>query len=75
MAREVEPGRIEVVDRRVAEILRAKTPAERVDMMFQASRLTREMLTARLCHEHPEWTLAQTQAEIPRRILNGSTNW
>jgi hypothetical protein len=41
MARLIDPNRIEVVDEEVAELLRRKTPAERVKMISDAHRTMR----------------------------------
>jgi hypothetical protein len=73
MAREVDPRRIEVVDRKVADILRTKTPAEKVEMMLEAAEVAREMLAARISYEHGDWTPSEVAAEVARRILDGST--
>jgi Arc/MetJ family transcription regulator len=68
----LDPGQIEVVDDAVAEILRHKTPAERVAMALAANRLVRLRIEGHLRTIHPDWTDAQVQAEIARRVLLGS---
>ena len=71
------PGRsvrcIEVVDARVAAILRQKSPAACVEMIFEASLLAREMMAARVQAEFPEWTSDEVQKEVTRRIISGTT--
>lgn len=68
----LDEGQIEVVDDKVAEILRRKTPAERVTMAVEMNRLARLRIEGHLRTFHPEWTDAQVQAEIARRMLLGS---
>ena len=68
----LDPGQIEVVDDAVAEILRRKTPAERVEMALAANRLMRLRIEGHLRTIHPDWGAAQIQAEIARRMLLGS---
>ena len=68
----LDPRRIEVVDDRVADILRTKTPGERLRMTFDMNRSVRRMLTSVLRGEHPEWADGQITAEIARRMAGGS---
>jgi hypothetical protein len=65
-------GRIEVVDDAIAEILRRKTPAERLAIAFDCNRTVRQRLDAHLRSVHPDWSDAQIAAEIARRILRGT---
>lgn len=66
------PLRIEVVDDQMAEVLRGKTPAERLriahGMWSHASQLIQRMLKA----EHPEWTEAQIRAQVAWRLSHGA---
>ncbi len=68
-----DPKRIEVVDEAVAAILRTKTPAERVMMGSAANRTARLLIAGRLMTIHPEWTEAEIQREIARRMSGGTT--
>jgi hypothetical protein len=70
--RTIDPRNIEVVDDRVAEILRKKTPAERIAMVGECNRTVRSVIAGRLKHEHPTWTEEQIQQEVARRMLGGS---
>lgn len=58
---------VEVLDDRVVEILRKKTPAERVAMVFEAERTMRQMLEAHLRWRHTDWNSEQIANEIARR--------
>ncbi|MGQ0633153.1 MAG: hypothetical protein ACT4QC_00970 [Planctomycetaceae bacterium] len=64
--------RIEVVDDAIAEILRRKTPAERLAMAFDCNRTVRLRLKGHLRSVHPDWTDAQIAAEVARRVLRGA---
>jgi hypothetical protein len=64
--------RIEVIDRAYAALLAAKTPAERLAMVFEAHRTARILAEAGARHLHPEWTDEQIRAEAVRRIMYGA---
>jgi hypothetical protein len=64
--------RIEVVDRRVADVLRAKTPAERLDIAFSIWASARAMLLSHIGHLHPDWPRQDVEREVARRLLHGS---
>jgi hypothetical protein len=68
----LDKGQIEVVDDAVAEILRRKTPAERVQMALDANRLGRQLIAGHLHTIHPDWNDDQIQAEVARRMLRGT---
>ena len=65
-------GRFEIVDDVVAEILRHKTPAERIEMALAANRLVRLRIEGHLRSIHGDWDAARIQAEIARRMLLGT---
>ena len=60
---------IEMVDRRVAAILRQKTPAERVLMGLECNEAARTILACQLKSRYPQWSDAEVQAEVARRML------
>ncbi|MDB5288922.1 MAG: hypothetical protein JWL69_163 [Phycisphaerales bacterium] len=68
----LDPGQIEVVDDAVAEILRRKTPAERVEMMSAAHRTMRLIIEGSLRTRHPEWDHARIMQEVARRMTRGA---
>ena len=72
VTRRVDERRIEVVDDAVAEVLRRKTPAERIEMVLNANRLMRLRIEGHLRTRHPDWDDAAVHAEIARRMLLGS---
>jgi hypothetical protein len=63
---------IEVVHPRVAEMLRAKTPAQRLALAWEANRFARELIATALANQHPDWTQSEIQAEVARRMLGGA---
>jgi len=65
-------GRIEIVDRQMAEILAAKTEAERLAIAWGMWRSARRMLTQLLASEHSDWSAEEVQREVSRRLASGS---
>lgn len=72
MSQTVKPNNIEVIDDQLAEVLRSKTPAERVQMIGAANRTARLLAAAGVRYQHPEWNDVQIQAEIIRRVTGGT---
>ncbi len=60
---------IESVDDRVVEIVRRKTPAERIAMILDANDTARSLAAAGIRHCHPDWNERRLQAEVARRML------
>lgn len=67
----LDDGQIEVVDPFVAECLRKKTFAERMEMVFEINRNMRLLIAERVKTVHSDWTDVQIQAEVARRWLHG----
>lgn len=68
----LDKGQIEVVDDAVAEVLRHKTIAQRVEMALAANRLVRLRIEGHLRTLHSDWPDERIQAEIARRMRLGS---
>jgi len=68
----LDKGQIEVVDDAVAEILRKKTPAERVAMALDANRTLRLIVEGGIRTQHPDWDDTQVSKEVARRMLGGA---
>lgn len=64
-------GEFESTDAMVAEILRRKSPQERLEMEKSQRRSVIETLSAYLKNEHSHWSPQQIATEICRRIPNG----
>ncbi len=62
--------RIEVVDEEIAEILRKKTPAERLAIAAEIWRSVRSSLLRFVAAQHLDWTLEQVELEVAQRILH-----
>lgn len=68
MASQLTERQIEVVDDDVAEILRRKTPAERVAMINEFWHSARQKIDATVRGEHSDWDDTQVAAEVARRM-------
>lgn len=65
------PKRLEMVDDTMAEILRQKTPIERLRIAAGMWRSARVILRGAIQTEHPDWNAEQINQEIARRISHG----
>lgn len=72
MLRSIGPRQIEVVDDQMAAVLRAKTPAERIQMIAAANRTARLLAAAGVRYQHPDWDDKQVQTEVIRRVTGGT---
>lgn len=63
---------VETMDSRMAEVLRAMTPAQRLAIAFGMWRSARDMLTSLLTSQHPEWSRERVAAEVARRLSHGA---
>ena len=68
----LDPARYEMIDDQMAEILRAKTPIERLKMAESMQRMARGLIRDKLRFDHPDWTTEQIDREVARRILHGA---
>jgi hypothetical protein len=68
----LDDGQIEVVDDSIARILRTKTPAQRVAMIFDCNRTMRQVVAGGIRHRHPDWDALRVAAEVARRMIHGS---
>lgn len=63
---------IEMVDHDMAAILRAKPVAERLRIGWGIWRSARAILENLVRAAHPDWSPMQVQAEVTRRMSNGT---
>jgi hypothetical protein len=63
---------IELLDEAIVEVLRRKTPTERVAMIFAANRTMRLRLEGHLRTRHPDWDSQAVKREIARRMSLGA---
>jgi len=68
----LDRGQIEVIDDVVAEILRCKTPAERIQIACDLWTSVHRMLTIYLKNTHPEWNSRKIEQEVARRLSHGA---
>ncbi len=64
--------RLEIPDREVVEVLRNKTPQERLNIAFGMWAAARKMLVNLLADNHPDWDQRRLQKEVARRLSGGS---
>ncbi|HJU05885.1 MAG TPA: hypothetical protein VJ692_12110 [Nitrospiraceae bacterium] len=67
----MDARRIEVMDEAMAEVLRHKTPAERIEVGFNLLRSAQRMLRAHLTSTHPDWDERRLSREVARRLSHG----
>lgn len=63
---------IEVVNDDMAEVLRSKTPAERIRIGFGLWTSARNMLMVNLKKTYPEWDTERLNREVARRLSHGA---
>lgn len=63
---------MEVVDPAMAAILRKKTEAERLQIAWGLWRSARSMLLHLTKAAHPDWSDAQVNREVARRLSHGA---
>lgn len=62
----------EGVDPAMVEVLRAKSPAERLAIASGMWRSARDMLQRLLRAEHPDWTAAELERAVAQRLSHGT---
>jgi len=68
----IEANQIEVIDDKTAEILRQKTPAERLSIGFSLWHSTNQLLPSLIKSLHPEWSNAKISREVIKRLSHGT---
>ncbi len=56
----------------MAQILRAKSPIERLKMTESMQRMARGLIRDKLRYDHPDWTAEQVAREVARRNSHGA---
>jgi hypothetical protein len=67
-----DPRRLEPLDPVIMEIIRRKSPEERLRIAFQLNRFARQRIALDLHVQHPDWTDEQVRSELVRRMLGGA---
>ena len=68
----LDAGQIEVVEDRMAEVFRAKTPAQRLAIGFALRRSAERLLRAHLTCTHPDWDYLRISREVVVRLSHGA---
>ncbi len=69
---QIDPCKIEVLDDEMAEVLRRKTGAERLQIADGMYSDARRMLIHTLRQEHPDWEEQAIVREAARRLSHGA---
>jgi Rv0078B-related antitoxin len=67
-----KPLSVEMMDDAMAEVLRAKSPAERLAIANGMWRSASRMIEAILRAEQPDWTDDEIRREVARRMSHGA---
>ena len=62
----------EVLSDEMAEILRAKTPAERLRMALQSWTFLRDLIRRTAAQQHPDWTEQELDRHVAQRMSSGT---
>jgi hypothetical protein len=62
----------EVLSDEMAEILRAKTPAERLAIAFDMWSFAQQLIRRTARFQHPEWTDKELDRHVASRMSNGA---
>ena len=68
----LDPRRYEMVDDVMVEVLRAKTPDEKLAMLDSMWRMARDLVRDKLRQDHPDWSADQIARETARRLSHGT---
>ncbi len=75
MSQPADLTRIEVIDERIAEILRSKTAGERLAMGFATRAFAKMIVESGVRHAKAAWDRALVNQEVLRRMQLGSAGW
>ena len=64
--------RIEVMDDRVAEMMRGKSLDDCLQMLDAMWLFVRDMVTAGVRYDHPDWDQKTVEREVASRLANAS---
>ncbi len=70
MSRQVP--KFDVIDDRMAAVLREKTPLERLQIGFEMWHSARRMLHAIVSADHADWSEEDVQQEVAKRMSHGA---
>ena len=70
--KDLNRAHFEIPDEAMITLLRAKSGTERLRIAFGMWRTARLIVTAGVRDQHPEWTEAQVEREVARRMSHGT---
>lgn len=65
---------VETMDQVMVEVMRSKSPAERLAIAFRMWESARAIISASVRKMHPDWPEAEMEAEIAAR-MQGRIDW
>jgi hypothetical protein len=68
----LDAGQIEVIDQAMADVLRRKTPAERLAIASGMWESVRTMLLTQLAERYRDWSPERVEREVIRRMSHGA---
>lgn len=68
----VDPRNIEVLDDEMAEVFKAMTGAQRLQIASDMFRSAGRMIASHLAAEHPDWDEGRIREETARRLSHGA---
>ena len=68
----LDPKQIEVPDTLMVEVLRRKSPPERLLIGFNIWVSAHNMLLTHIQHTHPNWSQSEVEHEVARRMSHGA---
>ena len=68
----LDPKRYEIMDDQMAEIMRSKTPDEKLAMLDGMWRMARGLIRDKLRQDYPQWSEAEIDRETARRMSCGA---
>jgi hypothetical protein len=72
MTRALDPRQVELPDQVMVEVLRNKSPQERLRIGFNIWLSVHKMLTMHIRNSHPDWDPRAVENEVARRMSHGA---
>jgi len=67
------PLRIEPMDPQMVEVLRNKSEVERLEISWGLWRMLRDIVRGSLRAEHPDWSAAELECAVARRMTRATS--
>ena len=68
----LDPKRYEIMDEEMSDIIRAKTPDERLAIAESMWRMARRLIRGTLRQDYPQWSEEELDKEAARRMSSGA---